>query len=327
MKAVRVHTFGGPEVLTYEDAPDPAPPGPGLAAVDIKIIGINYSDTNYRRGLGAAATMSLPLIPGHEAAGIVTAIGEGVSEVKVGDRVVFAGQHRFGTYKEKTIVAANRLVSVPAKMDLGIAAAVLNQGQTAHYLLHDARKTEPGDRVLVHAAAGGVGSNLVQMAKMLGAYVYATVSSDAKAEFVKSLGADKVILYTRTDFEDEIKKDTGGKGIQAVFDAVGGDVRWKSLRCLAPRGHLLTYGQSAGPAPPLEWPPRGLSSVYLSNHGGADYVRPGASLVGRAHEIFGWIAAGKLKVHIHKEYKLSDAATAHRDIGSRNTIGKLLLIP
>ena len=327
MKAVRVHTFGGPEVLTYEDAPDPVAPGAGLAAVDIKIIGINYSDTNYRRGLGAAATMSLPLIPGHEAAGVVTAIGEGVSQVKVGDRVVFAGQHRFGTYKEKTIVAANQLVPVPAGFDLKIAVAVLNQGQTAHYLLHDARKTEPGDRVLIHAAAGGVGSNLVQMAKMLGAYVYATVSSDTKADFVRNLGADKVIIYTRSDFEDEIRKDTGGKGIDAVFDAVGGDVRWKSLRCLGPRGHLLTYGQSAGPAPPLEWPPRGLGSVYLSNHGGADYVRPGAGLVARAHEIFGWIASGQLKVHIHGEYRLADAATAHRDIGGRNTIGKLLLVP
>jgi NADPH2:quinone reductase len=327
MKAVRVHAFGGPEVLTYEDAPDPAPPGAGLAAVDIQIIGINYSDTNYRRGLGAARTMSLPLIPGHEAAGVVTAIGEGVTEVKVGDRVVFAGQHRFGTYKEKTIVAANQLVPVPDGFDLNLAVAVLNQGQTAHYLLHDARKTERGDRVLVHAAAGGVGSNLVQMAKMLGAHVYATVSSDEKAAFVQSLGADKVIIYTRTDFEEEIRKDTAAKGINAVFDAVGGDVRWKSLRCLAPRGHLLTYGQSAGAAPPLEWPPRGMSSVYVSNHGGADYVRPGAGLVGRAREIFGWVASGKLKVHIHKEYRLADAATAQRDIGSRKTIGKLLLIP
>ncbi len=181
--------------------------------------------------------------------------------------------------------------------------------------------------MLIHAAAGGVGSNLVQMAKLLGAYVYATVSSDAKAEFVQNLGADKVIIYTRSDFEDEIRKDTGGKGVDAVFDAVGGDVRWKSLRCLGRRGHLLTYGQSAGPAPPIEWPPRGMASVYLSNHAGADYVRPGAGLVGRAHEIFGWVAAGKLKVHVHGEYRLSDAATAHRDIAGRNTIGKLLLIP
>ena len=245
MKAVRVHTFGGPEVLTYEDAPDPAAPGAGLAAVDIQIIGINYSDTNYRRGLGAARTMSLPLIPGHEAAGVVTAIGAGVTEVKVGDRVVFAGQHRFGTYKEKTIVAANMLVPVPAGFDLKLAVAVLNQGQTAHYLLHDARKTERGDRVLVHAAAGGVGSNLVQMAKMLGAYVYATVSSDEKAEFVRKLGADKIIMYTRSDFVEEIKKDTVGKGINAVFDAVGGDVRWNSLRCLL-----------EGPSVDL-WPERG----------------------------------------------------------------------
>jgi len=257
---------------------------------------------------------------------VVAAVGEGVAQVKVGDRVVFAGQHRYGTYKEKSVVAANQLVPIPEGFDIKLAVAVLNQGQTAHYLLHDARRTEPGDRVLVNAAAGGVGSNLVQMAKMLGAYVYATVSSDAKAEFVRGLGADKVIVYTRTDFEDEIRRDTDGKGLNAAFDAVGGEVRWKSLRCLGPRGHLLTYGQSAGPAPPLEWPPRGMGSIYLSNHGGADYVRP-VNVVGRAHEIFGWIRSGKLKVHIHREYRLADAAQAHRDLASRNTIGKLLLVP
>jgi NADPH2:quinone reductase len=327
MKAVRVHTFGGPEVLTYEDAPDPSPPGPGFALVDNKVIGLNYSDTNYRRGMGPAATMALPLIPGHEAAGVVAAIGEGVTQVKVGDRVVFAGQHRYGTYKERSIVAANQLVPVPPDIDTKIAVAVLNQGQTAHYLLHDARETTPGDRVLVHAAAGGVGSNLVQMAKMLGAYVYATVSSEQKASFVRGLGADKVIIYTATDFEDEIRRDTDGKGLDAIFDAVGGEVRTKSLRCLARRGHLLTYGQSAGPTAPIEWPPRGMGSVYLSQHTGADYVLPGAGLVARAYEIFGWVRAGKLKVHIHKEYRLADAAAAHRDIASRNTIGKLLFVP
>src|SRR5205085_4592315 len=202
---------------------DPAAPGPGQALVDMKIVGINFSDTNYRRGLGPAASMAMPLTPGHEGVGIVTAVGADVSNARIGDRVVFAGQHRLGTYKEKMLLPAGSLIPVPAGLDLNLAVAVLNQGQTAHYLLHDAFLTKPGDRVLIHAAAGGVGSNLVQMAKMMGAYVYATVSSDTKADFVRDLGADKVIVYTRDDFEDAIKQDTGGKGIDVVFDGISGE--------------------------------------------------------------------------------------------------------
>jgi NADPH:quinone reductase len=327
MKAVRVHRFGGPEVLTYEDVPEPPAPGPGQAVVDLEVVGINFSDTNYRRGLGPAASMGVPLVPGHEAGGIVAAVGDGVTRVKAGDRVVFAGQHRLGTYKEKMLLQAISLVPVPPDMDLKIAAAVLNQGRTAHYLLHDSHQTKRGQRVLIHAAAGGVGSNLVQMAKMLGAYVYATVSSEDKAQFVRDLGADEVILYTKVDFEQEINTRTDGKGVDAVFDAIGGDIRLTGLRILSRRGHMVTYGQSGGPASPIPWPPPGGKSVYLSNHAGADYSRPGEEGIGRANAVFGWVRDGKLKVHIYKEYALADAVQAHRDLESRTTIGKLLLIP
>ena len=327
MKAVRVHQFGGPEVLTFEDVPDPPAPGPSEAVVEMQVVGINYSDTNYRRGFRMHAAVSPPLVPGHEGGGVVIAVGEGVSNVKPGDRVVFSGQHRLGTYKQKMLLPAIALVPVPADFDMKIAVAVLNQGQTAYYLSHDAYQVKAGDRVLVHAAAGGVGSNLVQMAKQLGAYVYATVSSDDKADFVRGLGADQVIIYTKVDFAEEIRKDTGGKGVNAIFDAIGGEVLPKGLTCLARRGHLLTYGQSAGPTPPMEWPPRSVpGSVYLSNHQGADYGR-GEQRVHRAHEIFGLVKSGALKVRIHKDYPLADAVQAHRDLASRTTMGKLLLIP
>ncbi len=325
MKAVRVHSYGGPEVLTYEDAPDPAPAA-GEVLVTMHVIGVNYSDTHYRRGSYTGAGQ-LPLTPGHEGAGVVTALGDGVSGVQIGQRVVFSGQHRRGTYKELMVLPAIDLIPVPAGMDLKLASASLNQGQTAHYLTHDAHAVRPGERVLVHAAAGGVGNNLVQMAKRLGATVYATVSSEDKADFVRELGADEVCLYTRADFETEVMRWTGGNGVEAVFDAIGGDVFPKSMRCLARKGHLVSYGQSAGPPPPIDWPQRGLGSFYLSYHTGSDYYHPGEEAIGRAHEVFRWVREGELKVHIHKQYALSDAAEAHRDIESRTTMGKLLLIP
>lgn len=327
MKAVRVHTPGGPEVLIYEDMPDPTP-GPGEALVELKVIGVNYSDTHYRKGNYPNQVMSLPLVPGHEATGIVRGLGEGVSHLKVGEWVAFAGQHRYGTYKELMALPAINVVPLPAGIEPKLAVAVLNQGQTAHYLCHDARPLKEGESVLIHAGAGGVGSNLVQMAKMLGAYVYTTVSTEEKAEFVRDLGADEVILYTQVDFEEEIKKRTNGEGVNVVFDSIGGDNLMKSLRSVARKGHVLTYGQSSGSAPPpLQWPIRGTGSIYLSNHTGADYNKPGEENIGRAHEIFRWVREGQLKVHIHEEYALADAAKAHHDIESRGTIGKLLLIP
>jgi NADPH:quinone reductase len=323
MKAVRVHEFGGPEVLTYEDSPEPAL-GPGEVLVKMQVIGVNYSDTHYRRGSYSTQT---PLIPGHEGGGIITDLGEGVTGFSVGDCVVFAGQHRRGTYKEIMSVPSQDLIHVPSDIDLKLATAVLNQGRTAHYLTADAHPIRQGERVLIHAAAGGVGSNLVQMAKHRGAYVYATVSTEEKADFVKELGADEVILYTQMDFEDEIKQRSLGEGVDAVFDAVGGDVLLKSLRCLARRGHLVTYGQTAGPPPPIEWPQRGLGSIYLSYHTAPDYNHPGEEADRRARDIFAWLREGSLKVHVHREIPLSQASEAHREIENRETIGKILLIP
>lgn len=327
MKAVRVHQHGGPEVLTYEDVPDPSP-GASELLVDMRVIGVNYSDTSYRRGRSSRPGQPLPLTPGHEGGGIVAGLGQGVNDYKAGDRVVFSGMHRLGTYKQLMVLPALDCVPVPAGMDLKLAVTVLNQGQTAHYLTHDAHPIKPGERVLIHAAAGGVGSNLVQMAKRMGALVFATVSSDDKADFARDLGADEVCLYTRVDFEPEVMRWTDGKGVDAVFDAIGGEVLPKSLSCLARRGHAVCYGQSAGPpSPPIPWPRRDLSSYYISNHHAIDYNQPGEQAIGRAHEVFRWVREGELKVHVHKEYALADAASAHRDIESRGTIGKLLLIP
>ena len=293
----------------------------------MKVIGVNYSDTHYRKGSYPNQSMQLPLIPGHEGGGVVVELGEGASGVAVGDRVAFAGQHRRGTYRELMNLPVTELIPLPAGLDLKVAVAVLNQGETAHYLCHDARPLKEGERVLIHAGAGGGGSNLVQMAKKLGAYVYTTVSTEEKAAFVRDLGADEVIFYTRVDFVDEVKRLTNGEGVSVVYDAIGGDSVQKSLQCIARRGHVLTYGQSSGPVPPLRWPQPGLGSYYLSQHTSADYNRPGAETIGRAHEIYRWVREGELKVHIHREYPLRDAAQAHCDIEGRGTIGKLLLMP
>lgn len=323
MKAVMVRAHGGPEVLRYEDvdAPDP---GPDDVLVAMQAIGVNFSDLQYRRG-GYAG--NLPLIPGHEGGGQIVHLGPNVSGFEVGDRVVFAGQHRRGTYKELMSVPAADLVRVPESVDMQLATAVLNQGRTAQYLVQDARPIVEGDRVLIHAGAGGVGSNLVQMAKRMGAYVYATVSSARKAEFARGLGADEVILYTETDFEKEIKERTDGRGVDVVFDAIGGDVLEKSLRCLVRRGHLVCYGQTGGQPAHLEWPQRGLGSIYLSYHTGPDYVRSDGTGAARAAQLFEWVEKGQLKVHIHREFRLEDAASAHREMENRDSIGKILLIP
>jgi NADPH2:quinone reductase len=325
LKAIRVHTYGGPEVLTYEDVADPVP-GPGEALVKMSIIGVNFSDTHTRSG---SANRPVPVVPGHEGTGTIVALGEGDSAFKVGDQVVFAGQHNIGTYKELMALPTDQLVPVPAGIDPKLAVAVMNQGQTAYYLVHEAYPVQPGDKVLIHAGAGGVGMHLIQMAKMRGAYVYTTVSTDEKADFARDLGADEVIMYTREDFVDAIKQRTGGKGVAAVYDAIGGDNVLRSIKCLQAKGHCVTYGQSSGGPTKMEWPersPGGPRSYYLSIHTGADYSR-GEENIRTAHEIFRWVREGALKVHIHAEYPLAEAAKAHEAIESRGTIGKLLLIP
>ena len=326
MKAIRVHEFGDPEVMKYEDVPAPEP-AKGEVLVTQQVIGVNYSDTQYRRGRYGGGGIEVPFTPGHEGGGTILEVGEGVTGFQPGDRVIYAGQHRRGTYKEIMAVDAIALARVPAGIDFKLAVAILNQGRTAHYLIHDAHPVAEGETVLIHAAAGGVGSNLVQMAKRRGAYIYATVSTQEKADYVKDLGADEVILYSQTDFEAEIKQRTDGKGVEVVFDATGGDVFAKSLRCLARRGHLVTYGQTAGPPPPIQWPIRELGSIYLSYHTGPDYARPGEEAAARDSDLFRWIHEGELKVHVHGEFRLEDAAKAHEAIESRGTIGKILLMP
>ncbi len=323
MKAVVVREFGGPDVLRIEEVEPPAL-GPDDVLVQMEVIGVNFSDLQYRSG---GYVGKLPLTPGHEGGGRIVELGANVSGFEAGERVVFAGQHRRGTYKELMSVPAADLVRVPDSTDMRLATAVLNQGRTAQYLVQDAHPLKEGDRVLIHAGAGGVGSNLVQMAKRMGAYVYATVSTQEKADFTSKLGADEVILYTQTDFEDEIKQRTDGRGVDVVFDAIGGEVLEKSLRCLVRRGHAVTYGMSGGQPAHLDWPQRGLGSIYLSYHTGPDYVRSDGSGAERALQLFDWVAKGQLKVNIHKEFALADAPAAHRELEGRGSIGKILLIP
>jgi NADPH:quinone reductase len=325
MKAIRVSQPGGPEALEYVDCPDPTA-GPGEAVVKLEVVGVNFADTLQRQASYPGGASNLPMTPGLEAAGVVTAIGDGVSDVRVGERVVVAGAP--GSYAEQMAAPTHRLIPLPAGIDAKSAVAATMQGRTAHYLVYDAYPVQAGDRVLVHAGAGGVGMFLIQLAKRLGAEVFTTVSTPEKARFAAEMGADTVINYTQQDFADVVMDATNGEGVQAVYDAVGKTTFEGSLRCVGVRGHLLMYGQSSGRPPPIDLhavQPR--RSLYVSYHSGADYRRTREELIARAHDLYRWIREGELRVHIHKEYPLADAAAAHRDIQSRGTIGKLLLIP
>jgi NADPH2:quinone reductase len=324
MKAIQIFESGGPDVLKYVDLPDPVA-GLGQAVVRIEYAGVNYGDTALRRGTypgggGEGVT------PGIEAIGRVTAVGEGVTEVRAGDEVAIAGD--LGCYAEYNAVSADRLIPLPPGINHRDAAAALQQGRTAHYLAHDAYPIQPGDRVLVHAGAGGVGMLLVQMAKNRGAYVFTTVSSDEKAAFAREIGADEVIVYTRERADEVIQRSTGGEGVQAAYDHVGKDTFEQSLNSLARKGHLVMYGVTSGPPPPVDFAAmRNRGSFYVSTHSGADYRRTREELIARAHDVFRWLNEGALQVRVHAEYSLADAWQAHRDIESRATIGKLLLRP
>lgn len=322
MKAIRIHQTGGPEVLRYEEVPSPTP-GPGQVLVNLQAIGVNYAEINARSGGGAAAT--LPMTPGGEGAGVVAALGEGVTEVKVGDVVAYNGVP--GSYAQQAVVPAARLVRVPAGLSSELAAAVLLQGMTAHYLSHDTYPLKPGDKALVHAGAGGVGLLLVQMAKRLGAEVFATVSTDAKAALAREAGADHVINYEAQDFAEEIKRLTNGQGVQVVYDAVGKTTFDKSLASLAPRGMLALYGQASGPVPSMDPAILGRGSLFLTRPGLPAYTATRQELLQRSGEVFSWVMEGKLKVHIYGKYPLEQAPEAHRALQGRETTGKLLLIP
>jgi NADPH2:quinone reductase len=322
MKAIRVHKYGGPEVLTYEDIPVPEPKA-GEARVKIEAIGVNFIDIYQRTGLYPLQT---PFTLGMEAAGVVDAVGDGVTEVKKGGRVAYAMV--LGSYSEYAVVPAWKLAPVPADVDVRSAAALMLQGMTAHYLTHSTYALKQSQTALVHAAAGGVGLLLIQIAKMLGARVIGTVSTEAKAQLAKQAGADDVILYTQRDFLAEVKRITRGQGVHVVYDSVGATTFDKSLDCLRPRGYLALFGQSSGPVPPFD--PGKLAakgSLFLTRPTLAHYALDRAELLKRTEDLFNWVASGTLKLHIDKVFPLGEAAETHRQLEGRKTTGKVLLIP
>lgn len=322
MKAIRIHQTGAAEVMQYEEIPQPQP-GAGEALVKLEAIGVNFIDTYQRSG---AYKMPLPFIPGQEAAGIVQAVGANVSEVKPGDRVAYSSI--LGAYAEYALVPAARLVAIPDDLSTQQAAAVMLQGMTAHYLTCSTYPIKPGETVLVHAAAGGLGLMLVQIAKHRGARVIGTVSTEAKAQLAKEYGADEVINYSTQDFESEVKRLTNNQGVDVVYDSVGKTTFDKSLNCLRRRGYLVLCGQSSGAVAPFD--PQILNakgSLFLTRPTLAHYIADRAELLWRANDLFTWMRAGKLRVRIDRTFPLADAASAHRYLESRQAIGKLLLIP
>jgi len=322
MKAIQVSQPGGPEALQPVELPAPQPKA-NEALVKIGASGVNFIDIYYREGRYKAA---MPLIDGQEAAGVVESVGKEVKSVRVGERVAWTMV--LGTYAEFAAVPAERLVAIPRGVTDEEAAAVMLQGMTAHYLTHDTFELKPGDTALVHAAAGGVGLLLVQMAHNLGARVIATVSTEEKAKLARGAGANEVILYTQTDFEAETKSLTGGKGVDVVYDSVGKTTFEKGLNLLRPRGMMVLFGGSSGavaPFDPIVLAQKG--SLFLTRPMLGSYITTREDLQSRAASVFGMIAAGSLKLRIAHKYPLSGAQQAHRDLEGRKTTGKLLLIP
>ena len=322
MKAIQVFETGGPEVLTLVEVAVPVA-GPGQVLIKVAATGVNFIEIYFREGRYKAP---LPLTPGSEAAGTVEQLGEGVTGFAVGDAV--ATTAALGSYAEYALVPAAQLVKVPAGVELKLAAAVMLQGMTAHYLSHSTFVLKAGDTALVHAGAGGVGLLLTQMASAIGARVIATVSTEAKAELARGAGADAVILYTEADFEVEVKRLTDGRGVDVVYDSVGKTTFDKSLNCLRPRGLLALFGGSSGAVPPFD--PIQLSakgSLFVTRPTLWHYTATRAELEERAGFVLGGLAAGTLKVRAEHVYPLAEAAQAQIDIASRKTTGKLLLIP
>ena len=321
MKAVQITQTGGPEVLEYKDVSDPVV-GPGQALVDIGASGVNYMDVYLRSGSNQP---SLPVIPGGEGAGVVSQVGEGVTEVEVGDVVAYTGAG--ASYAEKVAVPSWRLVKMPEGLNAEAGAAVMLQGMTAHYLCYSTYPLKPGDACLVHAAAGGVGLLLTQMAKALGATVIGTASTEEKAELARGAGADHVINYAEQDFAAEVERITGGAGVQVAYDAVGLSTYEGSLESLAPRGMLALYGQASGPVPPIATAILGRKSLFLTRPSLGGYTATREELLQRAGDVLGWVNDGSLDVRIHGRFPLSDASEAHRQLEGRLTTGKLILIP
>jgi NADPH2:quinone reductase len=322
LNSIRVHKTGGPEVLRIEELPDPAP-GPGELLVNIEAIGVNFIDIYQREGL---YTVPRPFTPGSEAAGSIRALGSGVTDFRVGDRVV--SQSMRGAYASRAIVPAERVVKIPDGVTTKIAAAAFLQGLTAHYLATSTFPLKQGDSCLIHAAAGGVGLLLCQIAKMRGAFVIATASTPEKLELARTAGADETINYTSRDFAVDAKRVTGDVGVAVVYDSVGRTTFEGSLNALRRRGMLALFGQSSGPVPPVD--PQILNrkgSLFLTRPTLNDYLATREELVQRSSELFEWIKSGALTVRVGVEFPLVRAADAHRALVSRKTTGKIILLP
>jgi NADPH2:quinone reductase len=320
MKTIQVREPGGPENIQLADAPVPRP-GPKDAVVKLSASGVNFIDVYFRKGLYKA---EFPVTLGSEGAGVVESVGPDVNEVKVGDRVAYAMAR--GSYAEFAVVPAWQLVPIPEHVDFTTAAAAMLQGMTAHYLTHSTYPLKSGDSCLVHAAAGGAGGLTVQMAKMVGARVFGTVSTGEKAAIARQNGVDEAILYTQQDFEAEVKRLTNGRGVDVVYDSVGKTTFDKGLNCLRPRGMMVLFGQSSGTVPPFELNIlNGKGSLFVTRPSLGHYTLTREELLWRAGDVLNWIDSGKLKLRIDRTYPLADAAQAHRDLEGRKTAGKLVL--
>ena len=322
MQAIQILTTGSADVLTLRDLPTPIP-GPGEALIRIEASGVNFIDTYFREGRYPA---QLPYTLGQEASGIVVAVAADVTTVKAGDRVAWCLVP--GTYAQLAVAPASRLVLIPDGVTFQLAAAAILQGMTAHYLSHSAYPIQSGDEVLIHAGAGGTGLLLIQMAKVRGARVFTTVSTEEKATLARAAGADEIILYTKEDFAAKVKDLTHGRGLPVVYDSVGKSTFEGSLQVLRPRGTLVLFGGASGAVPPFDLIRLStMGSLYVTRPTLKDYVATRADLEARAKDVFDGVVNGSLKLRLEHTYPLADAAHAHRDLESRKTTGKLLLIP
>lgn len=320
MKAIRIHEHGGPEVLKLDDIPVPEP-GPGTVRIKVEAAGLNFIDIYQRAG---QYKVPLPYTPGMEASGIIDTVAEDVTDFRPGDRVAYGFTP--GAYAQYAIVPANKIVPLPAAVSFKQGAALMLQGMTAHYLVTDTFAVKPGQTILIHAAAGATGQLVVQMAKLRGARVIATASSEEKLKIARAAGADEAVLYDQ--FDSEVKRFTGGRGVDVVYDSVGKDTFERSLNCLRPRGLLALFGQASGPVPPFELQTlNAKGSLFVTRPSLGHYIATKEEMLGRTNEIFTWVAEGKVKAAIDRELPLAEAAAAHLALNSRGTTGKVLLIP
>lgn len=320
MRGILVRRYGGTEVLEHGELPDPVP-GAGEALVRVRVAGVNFTDVYQRTGAYPGA---LPFTPGVEGVGMVEKLGPGVTTVKVGDRVGWVMIK--GGYAELAVIPADRLVPIPASIDDRTAAAILLQGMTAHFLLRDCYRVTKDEWILIHAAAGGVGLLMDQIAHRIGARIIGTTSTEEKAALAREAGADEIVLYTKEDFQQAARRFTGGEGVSVVYDSVGKTTFDKSLDSLRPRGYMVLFGASSGAVPPLD--PQVLNrkgSLYLTRPTLGNYISTREELLARAADIFDWVSKGELKVRAEHEYPLANAAQAHADLEARKTTGKVLL--